>query len=433
MTVGVAPRAAALGAVAAVDDGAWSTVAVPDAIARLDDERDRALAAHLAHGTIRWRGTLDWTLEQVLTRPLADVEEPLARILRLGAFQLRHSRVPARAAVDTAVALAREAVPPGRARGAGGFVNGVLRGLARRGDEVDARMAALDDVQRVALQTGHPTWMVAERLDAGLDLSSVEHLLAADDEPPGLTLRAVGDRDELVAELVAAGVDATPTALARQGVRAPGTDPRALACVAAGRAVPQDEASMLVVEATQVAPGDRVLDLCAAPGGKATDLATRAGPGGSVTAVELHDHRAGLVREAAERVGVALDVVVGDARTVDLPEAVDVVLVDAPCTGLGVGRRRPEVRWRRGPDDAGELATLQQELVLRGLDRLREGGHLTYAVCTWTAAETTAVVEAVEAAAPRPLQRLDARQLRPDRHDTDGMFHVTWRLAARPE
>nr|WP_274388169.1 transcription antitermination factor NusB [Salsipaludibacter albus] len=394
----------------------------------MPDERDRSLAAHLAHGTIRWRGTLDWTLEQVLSRPLADVEEPLARILRLGAFQLRHSRVPARAAVDTSVALARRAVPASRAKGAGGFVNGVLRGLSRREVEIDTRMAELDDVDRVALQTGHPPWMVHERLDAGRDLADVTSLLAADDEPPGLTLRAVGDRDELVDELAAAGVDATPTALAALGVRAPGTDPRRLDAVAAGRAVPQDEASMLVVEATRVRVGDRVVDLCAAPGGKATDLAHRVGPDGRVTAVELYDHRADLVREAAARVDVDLDVVVGDARTADLPTDVDVVLVDAPCTGLGVGRRRPEVRWRRTPADADELATLQQELVLRGLELVRDGGHLTYAACTWTMAETTAVADAVEAASPRPLHRLETRQLRPDLHDTDGMFHVTWQV-----
>jgi 16S rRNA (cytosine967-C5)-methyltransferase len=426
VTVGQASRAAALEAITAVDGGAWSTTAVPDAIAGLDDPRDRSLAAHLAHGTIRWRGTLDWTLDQVLTRSLGDVEEPLARILRLGAFQLRHSRVPARAAVDTSVALARDAVPRSRAKGAGGFVNGVLRGLSRRGDEVDTQMEGLPDVDRVAVQTGHPAWIVRERLAAGMDLATTTALLHADNEPPGLTLRATGDRAALVDELVTAGIDARPTPLADRGVRAPGADPRVLAAVAAGRAVPQDEASMLVGEAARVSAGDRVLDLCSAPGGKATDLAERAGPDGHVTAVELHDHRAELVREAAARVGVGIDVVVGDARDVDLPTAVDVVLVDAPCTGLGVGRRRPEVRWRRGPDDAADLARLQFELVQRGLDRVRAGGHLTYAVCTWTAAETIEVVDAVEEAATRPLRRLDSRQLRPDLHDTDGMFHVTW-------
>ncbi|HKJ56747.1 MAG TPA: transcription antitermination factor NusB [Nitriliruptoraceae bacterium] len=428
MSVGVAPRAAALAAVRAVDAGAWSTRAVPDAIAELPDVRDRALAAHLAHGTIRWRGTLDWTLQQVVSRPLESVEEALAQVLRLGVFQLRHSRVPARAAVDTSVELARASVPGRRGKGAAGFVNGVLRTVDRRGSALDAMMASNDDEARIALQTGHPEWIVGERLAALDDAATVEVLLAADNEPPGLTLRAMGDRDSLVATLRADGIEAEPTAHAALGVRAPGTDPRRLAVVANGTAVPQDEASMLVGAAVGVTAGDRVVDLCAAPGGKAIDLAVRAGPTGRVTAVELHPSRARLVTEAATRVGVDLDVVVGDALEVDLPRDVDAVLVDAPCTGLGVGRRRPEVRWRRHPEDLPGLASLQAALVGRAIELVRDGGRVTYSVCTWTVAETTDVVAAVEAASPRPLTRGTMRQLRPDVDGTDGMFHVTWQV-----
>jgi 16S rRNA (cytosine967-C5)-methyltransferase len=163
--------------------------------------------------------------------------------------------------------------------------------------------------------------------------------------------------------------------------------------------VVQDEASMRVVLATGTTPGARVLDLCAGPGGKATHLAHLVGPAGSVTAVELHPHRARLIAAAAATQSVSVEVVVGDARTPPLaPEATyDVVLVDAPCTGLGTGRRRPEVRWRRQPEDAVELAALQRELLAAAALRVAPGGQLTYAVCTWTAAETTAVVEAFEA------------------------------------
>ncbi len=185
---------------------------------------------------------------------------------------------------------------------------------------------------------------------------------------------------------------------------------------------------MLVGAAVPVHPGDHVVDLCAAPGGKAIDLATRVGEHGRVTAVELHDHRARQVVEAAARVGVHLDVVVGDARELDLPRDVDAVLVDAPCTGLGVGRRRPEVRWRRRPEDMDELTALQVELVLVAIGLVREGGTVTYSVCTWTARETVDVVDAVEAASPRPLVRRGQRQLRPERDGTDGMFHVTWQV-----
>lgn len=428
MTVGLAPRAAALAAIRAVDHGAWSTQAVPDAIADLSDQRDRALAAHLAHGTIRWRASLDWALDRVLQRDLVHVEAVIVPILRLGAFQLRHSRVPARAAVDTSVELARQAVPSRRAKGATGFVNGVLRGLDRARDDIAEAMAARPPVERIALATGHPAWLVQERLDAGIDEQAVEALMEADNDPPGVTLRAVQDRQQVLAALAAAGVEAAPTERAALGIRVPGSDPRRLDVVADGLAVPQDEASMLVVEAAVAEAGDRVVDLCAAPGGKSTDLATRVGPQGEVVAVELHEHRAALVRESAARVGVTLDVRVGDARTLALPDEVDVVLVDAPCTGLGVGRRRPEVRWRRSPADVDELADLQVQLVERGLQLLRPGGHLTYSVCTWTTAETTGVVTRVEAAAARQLDRVGMRQLQPDEHDTDGMFHVTWQV-----
>jgi 16S rRNA (cytosine967-C5)-methyltransferase len=425
---GLASRRAALVALRAVDeDGAWSNLAVPAAIADLADTRDRAFAAHLAYDTLRWEGTLDWALGHVLSRPLADVEPALRRVLRLGALQLLRSAVPARAAVATSVALAREQVPTSRAKGAAGFVNGVLRALDRRRDQLPWPDPREDPVGHLALTTGHPRWVVEDLL-AREDEARVAAILAADDEPPGLTLRAVGDRDALLAELAAAGVAADPGATA-EAVRAPGTDPRRLAAVAEGRAVPQDEASMQVVHATGTRPGDRVLDLCAGPGGKATFLAELAGAEGTVTAVELHPHRAELIRQAADRQGVAIDVRVGDAAAppVDADATFDRVLVDAPCTGLGTGRRRPEVRWRRRPEDATELAALQRRLLLAAAERVAPGGTLTYAVCTWTWAETDEVVAAcepeLEAAGLVPGER---RQLWPDRDDTDGMFVATW-------
>ncbi len=423
---GLPARRAALRALAAVEEhGAWSTTAVPDAVADLPGERDRRFASHLAYDTIRWSGTLDWLLGQALSRPLADVEPALRRILRLGALQLWRTQVPARAAVDTSVALAREAVPRPRAKGAGGFVNGVLRGLARQLDTLPWPDPDTDPVAHLALTTGHPAWIVEERL-AVLGPERTRALLEADDVPPGLTLRATGDRDALVAELRDGGLDATPTPHAPDGVRVPGADPRRLACVREGRAVPQDEASMLVVAATGTRPGDRVLDLCAGPGGKAGALATLAGPTGRVTAVELHEHRAAQVREVAERIGVDLDVRVADGRAVTLEAPVDVALVDAPCTGLGTGRRRPEVRWRRTPEDVAALADLQVALVTHAATQVRPGGRLTYAACTWTATETTGVVDRVRDALGPQWRLVEQRQLGPDTDGTDGMFHVTW-------
>ncbi|MFP4636028.1 MAG: RsmB/NOP family class I SAM-dependent RNA methyltransferase, partial [Nitriliruptoraceae bacterium] len=305
-----------------------------------------------------------------------------------------------------------------------GFVNGVLRGLARRRDDLPWPTADEDPVEHLALTTGHPGWVVADLLPR-YGLERTRSILAADDLAPGLTLRATGDRDALLAELVAAGIEAEPGA-APEAIRAPGTDPRELAAVAEGRAVPQDEASMQVVHATGAAPTARALDLCAGPGGKATHLAQL---GAEVTAIELHAHRARLVAEAAQVQGVAVDVRVGDARDAPLePDArFDVVLLDAPCTGLGTGRRRPEVRWRQRQEDAQELAALQGELLTAAARWVAAGGRLTYAVCTWTAAETDGVVEAaIEPLAAAGLHLEGRRQLLPDVDDTDGMFIAIW-------
>lgn len=425
---GLASRRAALRAVRAVeDDGAFSNLVVPQAVAALPDPRERAFASNLAYATLRWRGTLDWALDQVLRRPRDEVEPALLRVLRTGACQLLRLRVPDRAAVDTSAALARDAVPRGRAGGAAGFVNGVLRQLARRAgaDSLPWPDPDLDPVGHLALTTGHPRWAVAD-LRERLGHPAAAAVLAADNEPPGLSLRAAGDRAALVSELRSAGFDARP-GTAPEAVRAPGADPRRLPAVAEGRATPQDEASMQVVHAAGVRPGDRILDLCAGPGGKSTHLAVLAGPAGHVVAVEAHAHRARLVGDAAARLGVTVDVRVGDARHVPDEGGFDVVLLDAPCTGLGTGRRRPEVRWRRTSDDVTSLAALQAELLAAAARRVRAGGTLVYAVCTWTAAETVGVAHGT--AAPR-WPRLTERQLRPDTDDTDGMYLHVWQRPA---
>ncbi len=432
---GLASRRAALAALTRVEErGTWSNLAVPDAIAGLADPRDRAFAAHLAYETLRWEGTLDAALALVLTRPLAEVEPALRRILRLGALQLLVSDVPARAAVDTSVQLARSVVPPGRAKGAGGFVNGVLRALHRRGDDLGWPDRAEDAVGHLVLSTAHPRWVV-EDLTSRLGIERSEAILTADDVAPGVTLRANTSPEALLAELAALGIEAAPGATPG-AVRAPGVDPRELPAVAEGRAVVQDEASMRVALATGAGEGATVLDLCAGPGGKTTHLAHLVGPRGAVTAVELHPHRARMITVAAERQGVEVEALEGDARTPPLPEEqrFDVVLLDAPCTGLGTGRRRPEVRWRRRPEDAASLAGLQLELLRAAAGRVAPGGRLTYAVCTWTAVETTGVVDAFDRDVDGAgFSRTTTTQLWPDSDDTDGMFIATWVRDERAE
>lgn len=424
---GLPARRAALEAMRAVDeDGTWSNMAVDAAIDALPDARDRSFAAHLAYEALRWQGTLDAVLSASVSRSLGDVEPALLRVLRLGAVQLLVSDTPARAAVDTSVTLAREQVPRSRAKSAGGFVNGVLRNVVRRGAD-QWPSESVDPVRHLALTTGHPGWIVEDLL-ARHDVARVRAILEADNASPGVTLRAVAPREQVLAALAEEGVDAVGGA-APEAIRAPGMDPGRSAVVRDGFAVVQDEASMRVVHATGVTTGDRVLDLCAGPGGKTTHLASLVGSTGSVTAVEKHPHRARLISQAARRTGVEVDVRVGDAAEPPLgdDEPYDVVLLDAPCTGLGTGRRRPEVRWRRTPGDVTALARVQRDLLVAAAGRTAPGGTLTYAVCTWTARETDAVADAFETSTAGGGFTASTRvQLFGDTDDTDGMFIASW-------
>lgn len=428
---GLPARRAALHALEAVEErDAYSTIAVPRAVEDLAERRDRAFASHLAYDTMRWEGTLDWALDEVIDRGLSSVEPPLRRVLRLGALQLMRTEVPARAAVDTSVSLAREVVPAQRAKGAAGFVNGVLRGLSRRIERLPWPDPEEEPGRHLQLATGHPRWIVEELLHR-MEVDEVAALLHADNEPPGLTLRATDDRGALIEELARAGIQAFPGELAPEAVRIPdGADPRRLAAVADGRAVVQDEASMVVVNASRAQPGDRAADLCAGPGGKTTHLATRLAPGGRCVAGDHHAHRARLVVEAVERTRVGVGVYVGDARQAPLRDGEwDVVLVDVPCTGLGTGRRRPEVRWRRTPVDVSDLARLQGSIIDGAAKLLADGGHLTYSACTWTREETTEVVAGFFARNDR-FELVEERQLLPHRDGTDGMYLAVMR--ARP-
>ena len=418
--------------------GAWSTPALDTVLRRSRlDTRDRAFAANLAYSTLRWEGTLDWALSVVLSRPLDQVQDDLVDVLRLGAWQLLFGGVPDRAAVGITVELAREAVGPQST----GFTNGVLRALGRRLDTLP--WPSVDDDEGLGLATGYPAWVAAAaRQRVGPQRARL--LLEAGNDSPGVTLRAVGERDALVEELRVAGVDAVAGDWAAAAVRAPGADPGRLDAVAAGRATPQDEASMLVVEALAAAlgadlAGARVLDAAAAPGGKSTHLATL---GAAVVAADLRPARAQRVAQAAAHLGVAVDVVAADAgRPPWRADSFDAVLLDAPCSGLGVVRRRPELRWRRTPADVAELAALQLRLLTRSVELVRPGGVLVFSVCTWTLEETVAVVQqllaaegdrvAVEAtAAPEGADRLAGDPgvlLLPDRLDTDGFYVATFR------
>ena len=420
--------------------------------------RDAAFATELGYGTLRAAGALDEFLARCADRPVGAMDPAARAALRLGAYQLLRTRVPPHAAVSATVDLAP--------RRAAGFVNAVLRRLARQDwDAWVAEVAPPDELGRLALRHAHPRWIAAAFADAlGDDLAETEAALAADDTRPQTHLVARPgrvDRDRLAAQ---AGGEPGPWS--PYAVRLPsGGDPGALAAVRDGRAGVQDEGSQLCALALTRVPLDgpdtRWLDLCAGPGGKAALLgslaALRASPGAGaaaggaaaggvaaggvaaggaaaaggprVVAVELAAHRARLV--AATTAGLPVDVVRADGTVPPWrPGWADRVLVDAPCTGLGALRRRPEARWRRSPDDLAELTRLQRALLRRGIEAARPGGVVAYVVCSPHLAETRDAVDEVLADGTADL--LDAApyfpadgptvQLWPHRHGTDAMF-----------
>jgi len=393
--------------------------------------RDAAFVTELVSGTIRRQGTYDAIIDaNVGRRP-----DPAVRdALRLGVHQLLGMRVPTHAAVSTTVDLVRARVGPGPS----GFVNAVLRKVGDRSlSDWIRRVAPTDDVGFRSVAHSHPAWIV-EALTEALGEAEIDALLEADNAPPKVTLVArpgLSTVEELGGE---------PTGVSPYAVTLEGGDPGSVPAVAEGRAGVQDEGSQLVAIALANAPveGPDVhwLDVCAGPGGKAALLGALATQRGAVlVANEVQEHRARLVR--ASLTGHA--VVNADGRhPAWRAGSFDRVLVDAPCSGLGALRRRPESRWRRGPEDLAELVTLQKDLVARALDSVRPGGVVAYATCSPVLSETAGVVTAMLDCNPHVVLE-DARdlfptrdhdgplpgtvQLWPHRHSTDAMFFALLR------
>ncbi len=449
-------RLAALDLLRAVDeDDAYANIVWPRILSHHHlSGRDAGFATELAYGTLRWRGRHDAILAACVDRELGSLQPDLRNCLRLGVHQLHTMRVGDHAAVGETVELTRWVL----SGGAAGLANAVLRRVARGGDAHDwlvhleqaGTLPALDldPVGHLAVATSHPAWIVAALHDAlavtdrSRDWSQTRAELLANNTSAPVTLVARSmSREQLLDRLVGRGVPARGGALSRLAVRVESVHPGALAEVATGAAGVQDEGSQVVALALADAPlegrDERWLDMCAGPGGKAAILAGQvASRGGWLTAVELHAHRADLVRNSLRPVRGRHVVIEADARTGDIGGDYDRVLLDAPCTGLGALRRRPEARWRRTPEDVVALRRLQEQLLARALQVVRPGGLVQYATCSGHLAETEAVVAGVQRwggqelpigelpGVTLPPGSVRGRHLRlwPGRHDTDGMF-----------
>lgn len=449
----------------AIDEGAYANLELPRHLRREGlAGRDAAFATELVYGATRLRGLYDPVIARCAGRELNAIDPPVLDALRLGAHQLLGMRVAPHAAVGETVSLARAEI----ASGAAGFVNAVLRRISEKPLEEWARITTRDlsEADALAFRTSHPGWIVRALRAALLGHGSstpetvdadLVALLEADNAAPLVSLVArpgLAEVDELVREGARASEVSPVGAVLDSG------DPGSLEAVRSGRAAVQDEGSQLIPLAL-VAAGDgpgaqeRWLDLCAGPGGKVALLAALSvEPGAVVFANEISEPRTELVRRAvaaALESGAEVMVGTGDGRTVgaEEPGSFERVLLDAPCTGLGALRRRPEARWRRGPDDVATLTRLQGELFDSAANATAPGGWLVYATCSPHLAETRFVVEDalgrhpdLEAVDVRPLLRDAAgepitglgagpyAQLWPHVHGTDAMFVALMRKRA---
>ncbi len=417
--------------------GAFANLALDAALrqAGVLEPREAALATELTYGTLRWQLELDRALAAHSDRALSELDETVLVALRLGAFELlHHAKVPERAVVNEAVELTKEL---NAARGSG-FVNAVLRRLSETRAPPPPPLREVDPVGHVAALTAHPRWLV-ERWSRWLGASEAEQLCLANQQPARAVVRVKrGALAEAKAALERAGIESQPGRWSKDALVLAAGAPPALDIEGheEGLFQAQDEGAQLVAPYCDPLPDARVLDACAAPGGKACQLAELAG---SVLAVDLHARKAKNIAEAARRLGLKnLQALAADAA-LPIPGAAeqgfDLVLLDAPCSGLGTLRRHPEVKLRRTPEDVDRLAALQAKLLASVQRYVKPGGLLVYALCTLTPEECDEQVDRFLASHPQfhldpppahfPKECLGPRgflRTLPHRTGTDGFF-----------
>lgn len=410
-------RRAAVKALLAIDKAGLSADDLFDQVTAREslDLRERAFMVELVRGVLRYRGTIDWRLGAVSDRPIARLPTLVQTILRLGAYQLLHlDRVPESAAVNESVRMMKQHSKK-LGRDWSGFVNAVLRSLLRS-PEPDRPHPEKDPVEACAVRYSCPTWLV-ERWCRLWGVERAEALCRASLDPPPLTLRVNTLRTtrlELLAEFEAAQVGAVPTTVSPVGIQLARTGSVAdLPGYVDGWFYVEDEAAQLIPPLLDVQPGQRVLDACAAPGGKATHLAALMENRGDLVAVDRAAVRLDLVLENCRRLGVtSVTPVVGDVRALigqetpsSKPQArrpagqaallqpFDRILLDAPCSGLGVLRRHPEGKWYKTPESIMQHHAVQLELLETTSRLLRPGGLLVYSTCSIEPEETASIID----------------------------------------
>ncbi len=424
------------------EDEAYANLILPKALRqRKISGRDAAFTTEITYGTLRTQGVLDAVIAECSSRELGKIAPEVLDALRLGAYQLLYTRVEPHAAVDTTVRLV-ESTGNDKAKG---FANAIMRTISRtRPEEWIEKLTPTGEIAAAAFRHAHPEW-IAQSFSRVLGLGDLDAALDADSERP--TVHLVARPGEISAEELALITGGEEGKYSPYAVHLASGDPGELEPVRQGLAAVQDEGSQLIARAVVEAPVEgedhgRWLDLCAGPGGKTALMGALARfDGAHVDAVEISPHRAKLVEKSTA--GLPVTVHVADGRDPGLEPGYDRVLVDAPCSGLGALRRRPEARWRKDESDIAGLNPLQFDLLASALKQVRPGGIVVYSTCSPDLRETRAIVD--KAIAELGAEELDAHglvpgmedtgehlsvQMWPHRHGTDAMFLSVLRRGA---
>ncbi|MDH4655836.1 MULTISPECIES: 16S rRNA (cytosine(967)-C(5))-methyltransferase RsmB [unclassified Pseudomonas] len=424
------PRLAAARALAAVLSGKASLGgSLPPQLDKVDP-RDRALAQDLAFGAARWQPRLAALAERLLQKPFKSADKDVEALLLVGLYQLFYTRIPAHAAIGETVGCSDKLKKPW----AKGLLNAVLRNAQRQGETILAELE-----RDPAARTAHPRW-----LQKALKAAWPEHweaVCAANNAHPPLILRVNrrhGSRDDYLTELQQAGIAAEPCTFSRDGIRlVEACDVKTLPGFVEGRVSVQDEAAQLAADLLELAPGQRVLDACCAPGGKTCHV-LEAEPGLSeVVAVDLEESRLVRVRENLARLGLAARLIAADGRnTADWWDGKPFqrILLDAPCSATGVIRRHPDIKLTRKEEDIAALAQLQGELLDALWPTLEVGGVLLYATCSTLPRENSDNIAAFLARTPGAreldipgpfgLKQPHGRQLLTQEDGHDGFYYA---------
>ncbi|MGO4787928.1 16S rRNA (cytosine(967)-C(5))-methyltransferase RsmB [Paenibacillus sp. 2KB_20] len=446
------PRELAMNVLTQVEqEGAYSNLLLNTALQKSSlAKSDAGLATELIYGTISRLNTLDYFLDKFVNKGVQKLQPWVRALLRISLYQVVYlDRIPDHAVVSEAVNLAKRRGH----QGISGMVNGVLRNILRQKESL-AIPENMPAAQRISLLHSHPQWLV-ERWISQYGIETTEAICAANNEPPVVSVRVnttMISREDMLALMSSHGLDATPSSLSPYGIVVKGAGNMALTdWYRDGMISIQDESSMLVAEAVKPEAGMRVLDCCAAPGGKSAHMGELMKDEGSIVANDIHAHKGKLISDQASRLGLdSISIVTGDA--LDLvdrfePASFDRILLDAPCSGLGVIRRKPDLKWGKSQEDIHEIAALQLRLLESVSTLLRPGGLLVYSTCTIEPLENEGVVSAfleghsefdipkdglgaLSRLGEKSLQRGGGIQILPQHYHSDG-FYIA-RLGRRP-